>query len=55
MGETIEQLDSELAINSEELQRIQHYKVRNLLPHCYMYVHVYVYGIARSIFSHRMW
>ena len=31
MGEAIEQLDSELAVNSEELQRIQHYKVVALL------------------------
>jgi len=27
MGEAIEQLDSELAVNRKELQRIQHYKV----------------------------
>ena len=33
MGEAIEQLDSELAVNSQELKRIQHYKVINSPQH----------------------
>lgn len=27
MGEAIEQLDSQLTVNSQELQKVQHYKV----------------------------
>ena len=39
MGEAIEQLDGELVVNSEELQRIQHYKVASL----YLLQHVCTY------------
>ena len=37
MGEAIEQLDGELVVNGDELQRIQHYKV----VRCYMYIYGY--------------
>ena len=40
MGEAIEQLDSELAVNSQELQKIQHYKVINSPQHV-IYMHNY--------------
>ena len=39
MGEAIEHLDGELVVNSQELQRIQHYKVTIIQYDMYVYVY----------------